>query len=71
MGTLFFCMGELVHAEGCGSYFANRGNETMILLYCQVEAMIFLNCSSHKIDHVHERAIVLFVIVSGRSRMQI
>ena len=42
MGTLFLCMGELIYAGGCGSYFANRGNEKTILLFWQVENMILL-----------------------------
>ena len=58
MGTLFLCMGELIHAEGCGSYFAIWVNEKMILLFWQVENMFLLNLSGYKIDHVQEGLIV-------------
>lgn len=42
MGTLFLCMGKHIHAEGCGSYFANKRNEKTILLSWRVETMILL-----------------------------
>ena len=55
-------MGELIHAEGCGSYFAIWVNEKMIFLFWQVENMFLLNLPGYKTDHVQEGLIVLFVI---------
>ena len=42
MGTLFLCMGELIHTEGCGYDFTILANEKMILLFWQVENMKLL-----------------------------